>query len=216
MYLLVGTFLRMQRIGASPEHLCGVLGIQRPVLGAPMANISGGVLAAAVSNAGDLGFVGGGYGDPEWIEREISLVDHSLFGIGLITWNMAKGALAAVLSHLPAAVWLSFGDPQPHIGAIQAAGVVAVCQVGTVAEAIVAANAYADVIVVQESEAGGHGRLDEKLSELLPAISMAIPETPLLPPEELTTVTTSPLSRRSERPVLHFAQLSTQHMRLST
>ena len=170
----------MQTIGASPEHLCGVLGIERPVLGAPMAKISGGVLAAAVSNAGGLGFVGGGYGDPEWIEREISLVGHSLFGIGLITWNMAKGALATVLSHRPDAVWLSFGDSQPHIGAIKTARALAVCQVGTVAEAIDAAEAGADVIVAQGSEAGGHGRLGETLSELLPAISMAVPETPLV------------------------------------
>ena len=145
-----------------------------------MANISGGVLAAAVSDAGGLGFIGGGYGNLEWIEREIDLVGDSLFGVGLITWNMAPGALAAALSHRPAAVWLSFGDPRPHIDSIHAAGALAVCQVGNLTEAIGAADAGADVIVAQGSEAGGHGRLTDRLPELLPAISMALPETPLV------------------------------------
>jgi len=43
------------RAGASTAHLCDVLGIERPVLLAPMAKVAGGELAAAVSNAGGLG-----------------------------------------------------------------------------------------------------------------------------------------------------------------
>jgi nitronate monooxygenase len=46
------------------------LGIKHPVLLAPMGNIAGGRLAAAVSEAGGLGLIGGGYGDEEWLERE--------------------------------------------------------------------------------------------------------------------------------------------------
>jgi nitronate monooxygenase len=37
---------------------------------APMALVSGGALAAAVSRAGGLGFLGGGYGDRAWLEEE--------------------------------------------------------------------------------------------------------------------------------------------------
>ena len=39
------------------------LGIEHPVLLAPMDLVSGGRLAAAVSHAGGLGLIGGGYGD---------------------------------------------------------------------------------------------------------------------------------------------------------
>ncbi|MFX6311437.1 nitronate monooxygenase, partial [Acinetobacter baumannii] len=47
------------------------LGIAAPVLLAPMGMVSGGKLAAAVTHAGGLGIIGGGYCDSEWVGREI-------------------------------------------------------------------------------------------------------------------------------------------------
>ena len=47
------------------------LGIRAPVLLAPMDVVSGGRLAAAVTEAGGLGLVGGGYGDAEWLRRTL-------------------------------------------------------------------------------------------------------------------------------------------------
>ena len=38
-------------------------GLSHPIISAPMAFAAGGRLAAAVSNAGGLGLIGGGYGD---------------------------------------------------------------------------------------------------------------------------------------------------------
>ena len=156
------------------------LGITRPVLLAPMAKIAGGRLAAAVSAAGGLGFVGGGYGDRGWISEQMEHCTDARVGIGLITWNMNDGAVTSALEHRPAAVWLSFGDPTPYIAEIHDAGARAVCQVGTVAEAVAAVEAGADVIVAQGSEAGGHGRTNRTLFGLLPAISAACPGTPLV------------------------------------
>ena len=49
------------------------------------SGVSGGTLAAAVSNAGGLGLVGNGYGDPSWLERELRTVADStskLWGSG--------------------------------------------------------------------------------------------------------------------------------------
>ena len=48
--------------------------VAHPLVLAPMGGVSGGALAAAVSEAGGLGLVGGGYGDPRWLERELQLV----------------------------------------------------------------------------------------------------------------------------------------------
>lgn len=172
--------LRVNHNRRSPAYLCQVLGIQRPLLLAPMAKISGGALAAAVSDAGGLGFIGGGYGDLEWVEQEVRLAGDSRFGIGLITWNMADDALDGVLAHRPAAVWLSFGDPLPHIDAIHAAGALAICQVGTVEEAVTAAAAGADAIVAQGSEAGGHGRVGRPLFGLVSAIAAVVTDVPLV------------------------------------
>ncbi len=47
--------------------------LKHPIILAPMAGVSGGRLAAAVSNAGALGLVGGGYGDPAWLRNELSV-----------------------------------------------------------------------------------------------------------------------------------------------
>lgn len=69
---------------------------------------------------------------------------------------------------------------KPTSDTIKAAEALAICQVGTVDEAIAAASAGADVVVAQGSEAGGHGRPGRALFGLLPAISRALPETPLV------------------------------------
>jgi nitronate monooxygenase len=55
---------------AMQTKLTRMLGIEHPVLLAPMDLVSGGRLAAAVSQAGGFGLLGGGYGDGEWINRE--------------------------------------------------------------------------------------------------------------------------------------------------
>ena len=44
--------------------------IDLPIVSAPMAFVAGGRLAAAVTEAGGLGLIGGGYGDPDWLEAE--------------------------------------------------------------------------------------------------------------------------------------------------
>jgi len=41
------------------------LGIEHPVMLAPMGFVSGGALAAAVSAAGGFGIIGGGYANPD-------------------------------------------------------------------------------------------------------------------------------------------------------
>src|SRR3712207_4729896 len=100
------------------------LGIEHPILLAPMGWISGGRLAAAVSAAGGLGLIGLGYGDPDWFENEFALAAPVRVGCGFITWSLARRPelLDAALAHAPAAVMLSFGDPDPFADKIKAAG----------------------------------------------------------------------------------------------
>ena len=45
-------------------------GIRNPIICAPMAYVTGGALAVAVSRAGGLGIVGGGYA-ARWVENLI-------------------------------------------------------------------------------------------------------------------------------------------------
>jgi nitronate monooxygenase len=166
---------------AIQNRLTRTLGIVHPVLLAPMDLVSGGRLAAAVSQAGGLGLVGGGYGDSDWIEREWGRAGNARIGCGFITWSLAKrpGVLDRLLAHAPAAVMLSFGDPRPFAATIREAGARLISQVQTVAQAREAAEAGADVIVAQGTEAGGHG-MTEPLFTLLPQVVDACPDTPVV------------------------------------
>src|SRR5262252_6818213 len=135
------------------------LGIRHPILLAPMGFVSGGALAGAVSAAGGLGLIGGGYADAEWLNREFAAAGNQRIGCGFITWSMARrpAALDEALRHAPAAVMLSFGDAAPFIPRIKKADALAICQVQSVRQARQALDEGAVIIVAQGSEAGGHG-----------------------------------------------------------
>jgi nitronate monooxygenase len=137
-----------------------MFGIVHPVVLAPMGDVAGGALAAAVSEGGGLGVIGAGRGDLEWLARECAVAragTQNPWGIGLLSWAIDAATVDAAISQSPAAVMLSFGDPAPFIDAIKAAGVPVIVQVTDLAEARRALDVGADVVVAQGSEAGGHG-----------------------------------------------------------
>jgi nitronate monooxygenase len=141
--------------------LTRLLGIQHPILLAPMGSAAGGRLAAAVTNAGGLGLVGSGYADADAIRRELTEAGNTRVGIGFILWALEKNpsALDVALDAKPAAVMLSFGDPTPFTGRIRDAGCKIICQVQTLAQAKEAAAAGAHVIIAQGRDAGGHSAM---------------------------------------------------------
>jgi nitronate monooxygenase len=159
------------------------LGITHPVLLAPMDIVADARLTAAVSEAGGLGILGGGYGDEAWLTRELDLLADSKrrFGVGFITWSMAKqpGLIDLVLERQPAAVMLSFGDPLPFVEKIKRANALVICQVQSLAMAKEAVAAGADILVAQGTEAGGHGA-SRGLFTLLPEIVDAINDRALV------------------------------------
>jgi len=134
------------------------LGIQHPILLAPMGVMAGGRLAAAVSNAGGLGIIGAGYGDAGWIEKQFAAAGGTRVGCGFITWSMARDPtlLEQVLAKRPAALMLSFGALEPHASIIKAQGVPLICQVQGMKYLREAVDAGADIIVAEGCEAGGH------------------------------------------------------------
>lgn len=140
-------------------RLCERFDLTHPILSAPMAMASGGALACAVTKAGGLGFIGGGYCDADWIMQAFDDAGGVRVGCGFITWKLAEnlGLLTRVLQREPAALFLSFGDPAQFADEIASAGVPLVCQVQTLRDACHAADIGADMIVAQGAEAGGHG-----------------------------------------------------------
>jgi len=149
------------------------LGIQHPILLAPMGATAGGQLARAVSQAGGLGLIGGGSGDAEWLAREFAQVGDTPVGCGFITWALAgqPHLLDQILEqYKPVAIMLSFGDPTPFARTIQAAGSVLICQVQNIAQTRVALAAGAAIIVAQGTEAGGHGAVRATIT-LVPEVA---------------------------------------------
>jgi nitronate monooxygenase len=154
-----------------------LLGISHPILLAPMDLVADARLTVAVTAAGGFGILGGAYGDEEWLARELDLLNqsHTRFGVGFITWSMAKQPrlLDIALERKPVAVMLSFGDPQPFVDRIKRTGAILICQIQSIALAKEAVAAGADILVAQGTEGGGHG-VSRGLISLLPEVVDAI------------------------------------------
>jgi nitronate monooxygenase len=166
-------------------RLTEALGLRHPIVSAPMAFAAGGALAAAVSRAGGLGLIGGGYGDEAWLEEQFNAAADERVGVGFITWSLQKSPslLTSVLKHRPVAVMLSFGDPRPFTDEIREAGALLICQCQNIGHVEDAIDAGADIVVAQGGEAGGHGALRGTLSfvpEVADHIALNAPETLLL------------------------------------
>ncbi|WP_077530020.1 NAD(P)H-dependent flavin oxidoreductase [Vreelandella utahensis] len=161
--------------------LTRLLGIRHPILSAPMAWVAGGQLASAVSEAGGLGLIGGGYGDAEWLERELANAGDTPVGVGFITWSLKQKPelLDQVLAHHPRAMMLSFGELAGFAQQIREAGCCLLAQVQTVEQAKKAVDEGADVIIAQGTEAGGHGANRATLP-LVPAVVDAVGSVPVV------------------------------------
>src|SRR5215469_1001162 len=96
--------------------LTRLFSIAYPIALAPMGGAAGGALAAAVSNGGGLGLVGGGRADHGWLDRELAIVTARTsrpWGVGFLSWATIPGTVERALEYRPHAVMLSFGDPRP-------------------------------------------------------------------------------------------------------
>jgi nitronate monooxygenase len=164
--------------------LCALLGIERPILNASMAGTATGALAAAVSEAGGFGMIGGTNPDgAAWVREQIRIA-RSLtarpFGVGFISSFPDTAELARVaLDEGVAAINHSFADPTPFVAPAHAAGAKVFAQVQTLAQAVTAARAGVDVVIAQGGEAGGHGGALGTFA-LLPAVVDAVAPVPVV------------------------------------
>ena len=162
------------------------LGIDCPIISAPMAGMSGGRLAAAVSSAGGLGTFGcvGPLGtiSPDYIREQIGHIRSQTdkpFGAGFITQRIAGSPqnFEAVLEQQVPVILFSFADPMPWLAQAKESGAVTVCQVQTMEGARLAVAGGADILAAQGNDAGGHtGGLS-----LLPFLVRVVAEFPDVP-----------------------------------
>jgi len=159
--------------------LTDLLSLDVPVVGAPMAGVAGGALAAAVSAAGGLGMIGvGSSGPPDAIRAEAdrARLAGARFGIGLMAWALERrpDLFDAAIAARPALISVSFGAYAPWVDRVHQAGIMATTQVGDVEAARAAAGCGVDVLVARGAEGGGHGRDSVGTLPLLQAVLDAV------------------------------------------
>jgi nitronate monooxygenase len=143
--------------------LCDVLGCEVPVLLAGMGGVARSELAAAVAEAGGFAMLGMVRESPDLIAAEIAAfraATNRPFAINVIPAATDPALLdrqIALSLDLGVSAFTFFWDVMPEVvGRVKRSGARVLHQVGTVAAAIEAEQAGADVIITQGIEAGGH------------------------------------------------------------
>jgi nitronate monooxygenase len=142
--------------------LTELLGVEVPIISAPMTPQAGGRLARAVSEAGAFGMLGIEETDTEaGIAEQLALIRAAPavpFGIGLVAWVIARRPelLELAIAAQPKLISISFGDAGPHVARLRKAGILVASQVQSRRWAETALEADVDVLVAQGTEAGGH------------------------------------------------------------
>jgi nitronate monooxygenase len=164
--------------------LCRMLGIEHPIIAAPMGpDLTGPDLVAAVSNAGGLGILQAQFCPGPLFREEIrhvrALTDKP-FGVNLILHFPIEDQLAVCLEERVPVLSLFWGDPTPYVEQAHSAGVKVFHQVGTVPEAERAMAAGVDVIVAQGVEAGGHVAGEISTVALVPRVVDTVTPRPVV------------------------------------
>jgi len=174
--------------------LCDALRIEVPILSAGMGSVAGPELVAAVSEAGGFGVLGVSGASPERVQERIEStreLTRRPFGVNVIIdevgWaaseedrQLVRAEVETAIRARVAAVVLFWGDPAPYVELAHENGVRVLMQVGSVAEAEVAAAAGVDAVIAQGVEAGGHVRGTSSIWDLLPAVITAVAPVPVL------------------------------------
>lgn len=162
------------------------LGIEHPIVQAPIGGLSVPDLAAAVSEAGGLGTMAVTWLGPDEIRaavRDVRAITDRPFGVNVIIDEADEPQDERVAVALDAGVKIvSFfwGDPSRYLRAVHDAGAMAMLTVGSAAEARRAVDAGVDIIVAQGWEAGGHVWGQVSTLALVPAVVDAVGATPVI------------------------------------
>jgi NAD(P)H-dependent flavin oxidoreductase YrpB (nitropropane dioxygenase family) len=167
--------------------VCDLLRIEHPIaLGGMAGGHTSATLVAAVSNAGGLGTLGAGRTSAEQIPKDIISIREATdrpFGVNFLLFDAREAAIDAALQLRPpvfAAAWARADqDLKAIFDRAHEAGSVVLYQAGTIAEALRAKAAGADVIVAQGTEGGGHVGWMASMA-LLPMMVDAVGATPVL------------------------------------
>ena len=149
----------MNRPSPIRNRVTELLGVDYPIVQAPMGWIARSQLASAVSNAGALGIIETSSGELEAVRHEISrmreLTDRP-FGVNIAQMFVRDPSIVDfVVEQGVRFVTTSAGDPRQYTSTLKSAGLTVFHVVPTLSAALKAVEAGVDGLVVEGGEGGG-------------------------------------------------------------
>lgn len=160
-----------------------LLGIEFPIMQAPIGPAAGPELAAAVSNAGALGSLAAWVLPADQIASQVAAVRERTDRP--VSWNFradldSHSRIFTAMANGARLIHLFYGDPTPYSASIRRGGAKLLCTVANDDEAKRALDVGADVLIAQGWEAGGHLRGTLTTLSLVPTILDLAGPTPVL------------------------------------
>jgi nitronate monooxygenase len=160
------------------------LDIKLPIWSAGMGlGIAGAALGGAVSNARGLGVLGAGGMDAAQTSALIAAtrqITSRAFGVNIIMPMMQDGQIESCFDARVPLMVLFWGDPSPYVNDAHKRGILVVSQCGDTEDAVRAADAGVDGVIVQGIEAGGHVMATRPLAEVVTATVNELGSLPVI------------------------------------
>jgi NAD(P)H-dependent flavin oxidoreductase YrpB (nitropropane dioxygenase family) len=167
-------------------RICDLLGIVHPIVLGGMGTATTAPLVAAVSNAGGFGTLGTSAFNAATLESEVSAILERTgkpFGINHLLFQIQEEMFAVTLRARPAVAAFAWArkdqDLREYFRRAHDVGSKVMYSAGEVPEALRAAEAGADILVAQGTEAGGHVGWMASLP-LVPMMVEAVKPLPVL------------------------------------
>lgn len=140
--------------------VCDLLGIEFPIVQGGMAWLATAELAAAVSQGGGLGVIGGGDCPPDYVRQQVQLaksLTNKPFGVNVPLFSPhIKDVFGVCIEEGVKVIFTGAGNPAPHVPRLKQAGVIVIPVVASVALAKRLERSGVDAIVAEGMESGGH------------------------------------------------------------
>ncbi|MFN7400171.1 MAG: NAD(P)H-dependent flavin oxidoreductase [Sandaracinobacter sp.] len=166
------------------NRICEMLGIERPIIQAPMGWIARSQLASAVSNAGGLGIIETSSGELDAIRGEIAKMrelTHKPFGVNIAqAFVRDPDIVRFIIDQGVRFVTTSAGDPNKYCADLKAAGLTVFHVVPNLAGALKALEAGVDGLVVEGGEGGGFKNARDVSSMVLIPLVRAHTDKPIV------------------------------------
>ena len=163
--------------------LCDMLGIEIPIVLAPMGGAVGAQLVAAVCNAGGLGTIPLWRADTDALRKQVKEVrslTNKPFAVNLNLDFPQEERLEACLQERVPVISFFWGQSLKLVARAKAGGAIVMQTVGTAKEAQNAVENGVDIVVAQGWEAGGHVWGTVATMALLPAVVDAVAPVPVV------------------------------------